>query len=332
MKMEEDVYVSERIIKESQLKKFLRENLSTLSIFGVLLAVSLFFGIATGSFLSASNVTNLIIQVAPNVIVAVAMTFVITTGGIDLSVGSILALASALLATLLASGTSLIVAFLAVIAAGLAIGFVNGYVVAYHNIPPLISTLASLMYVRGLALLITGGYSVAIVGENWIIGMGQGRVLGVPFPVILAGFIAIIGVIALRYTRFGNYVTGIGANEESVRRTGVHTKKVKIMTYMLSGGAAALAGLIIAARLGSGSSNIGNMFEMDVIAAVVLGGTSLFGGAGTIIGSIFGVALIGVIKNGLTLMHVSPYIIQITEGLVLLLAVLINVKIFSNKK
>lgn len=323
---------SGRIKQETAFKRFLRENLQSISIFGVLLGVCLFFTLMTTSFLTPSNTINILVQIAPNIIVGVVMTYVITTGGIDLSVGSILALASALTATLLASGTGSLATLIIVLAVGLLAGLLNGYVVAYHNIPPLIVTLAGMMYIRGFALLITGGYSVAIMSDHWLVNIGQGSFIGIPVPVIISIIIVIIGAIALRRTRYGTYVTGIGANEESVRRSGVNTKRVKIITYMLSGSSASLAGLIIASRLGTGSSNIGNMFELDVIAAVVLGGTALFGGAGTIFGTIIGVALIGIIQNGLTLMHVSPYIIQIVEGLVLLLAVIINVRVFSNRK
>ncbi|GEN88483.1 ABC transporter permease [Oceanobacillus sojae] len=322
----------DRIVKESKLRAFIRQNMSTVSIFGILLAISIFFSIMTNSFLTVNNSLNIIVQVAPNIIVAVVMTFVITTGGIDLSVGSVLALASALTAVLLSNGFGSLATLIVVLIAGIAVGFINGFAIAQFKIPPLIVTLASMIYIRGLALLITGGYSIAILSEHSISQLGQGRVLGVPIAVVFAAIFVALGILLLRSTKYGNYVTGIGINEEAIRRTGVNTVKVKIMTYMLSGGAAALAGMIIATRLGSGSSNIGNMFELDIIAAVVLGGTALFGGAGTVVGSVIGVALIGVIKNGLTLMHVSPYIIQITEGLVLLIAVILNVRVFGKKK
>lgn len=322
---------SSRIIQETKFRAFVRENLSILSITAVLILICLFFAIMTSSFFTLSNASNLIIQIAPNIIVAVMMTFVITTGGIDLSVGSILALASALAAILLDAGLGSFLTLLVVLAAGLTAGLLNGYVVAYFGIPPLIVTLAAMIYIRGIALLLTGGYSIAILSEHWLTGLGQGKIAGIPVAVILSVICVVLGMIFLRFTRYGNYVTGIGANEESVRRSGVNTKKVKLITYMLSGASAALAGLIIAARLGSGSSNIGTMFEMDVIAAVVLGGTALFGGAGTIAGTVIGVALIGVIQNGLTLMHVSPFIIQIIEGFVLLLAVIINIRVFGKK-
>lgn len=312
-------------------RDFAKRNISLLSIFLIILAMSTFFSIMTTSFLTSNNWTNIVIQIAPNIIVAVVMTFVITTGGIDLSVGSILALASALTAVLLSSGVGSVITLLLVLLAGIIVGAINGIAIAKFSIPPLIATLASMIYIRGLALFITGGYSIAILSNNSISSLGQGGIAGIPISVIIAILVVIVGFIVLKSTKFGNYVTGIGINEEAVRRTGINTNKVKLFTYMLSGAAASLAGVIIATRLGSGSSNVGNMFELDIIAAVVLGGTALFGGAGTIIGSILGVILIGIIGNGLTLLHVSPYVIQITEGLVLLFAVILNVKVFGRK-
>ncbi|MGY4690892.1 ABC transporter permease [Salibacterium sp. K-3] len=315
-----------------KIKDFILNHKQILSIFSILILICLFFSVATASFFSFSNMMNLVMQLAPNLIVAVAMTFVITTGGIDLSVGSQLALASALTAVLLSAGLASPLVLLIVVAAGVLMGLVNGYVIAYHYIPPLIVTLAAMLYVRGLALLVTGGYSIAISSDAGLTNVGIGAFLGIPVPAIIAAVITVFGVIALQNTRYGTYVTGIGANEEAVRRSGVNTRFVKLITYMFSGGAAALAGLILASRLGSGSSNIGLMFELDIIAAVVLGGTALFGGAGTILGSLIGVSIIGIINNGLTLMQVSPYIIQIMEGLVLLIAVIINVRVFGKRR
>lgn len=333
---EEKAHVTTEIKSNLELnyswKQWIQEHKQIISIFGILLALCAFFAISSDSFLTQSNMMNLVMQLAPNLIVAVAMTFVITTGGIDLSVGSVLALASALTAVLLGAGLASPIVLLLVIVAGVIMGTINGYVVAYHSIPPLIVTLAAMLYIRGLALLITGGYSISIASDAALTSIGVGSFFGVPVPAILAIVIMVIGVIALRNSRYGTYVTGIGANEEAVRRSGVNTRFVKLITYTFSGGAAALAGLILASRLGSGSSNIGLMFELDIIAAVVLGGTALFGGAGTILGSLIGVTMIGVINNGLTLMQVSPYIIQIIEGLVLLMAVIINVRIFGRKR
>ncbi|MGM0877145.1 MAG: ABC transporter permease [Bacillota bacterium] len=311
---------------------WVNEHKQQLSIFLILFLISSYFSISTDSFLSFGNFFNLIQQLAPNLIVVVAMTFIITTGGIDLSVGSIIALASAITATVLSAGLNSPLALIVVLLAGLAVGTINGVITAYLNIPPFIVTLAAMIYVRGLALLITGGYSIAIAREHGLTNIGLGTLFGIPVSAILAILTVTIGAIALKSSRFGTYVTGIGANEESVRRSGVDTRKVKLLTYMLSGGAAGLAGLIISSRLGSGSSNIGMMFELDVIAAVVLGGTALIGGAGTMFGSLIGVVLIGVINNGLTLLQVSPYVIQIIEGLVLLLAVILNIRVFGLRR
>lgn len=311
---------------------WIEENKQVLSIFLIFLLISIYFGIMTDAFFSFGNFYNLIQQLAPNLIVVVAMTFIITTGGIDLSVGSVVALASAVTATALEAGWGSPITLAVVLICGLAAGLLNGYITAYLRIPPFIVTLASMLYVRGLALLITGGYSIAIAREHGLTNIGLGTLFGIPVSTLLAIIIAIFGAIALISSRFGTYITGIGANEEAVRRSGVDTRKVKLIAYMLSGGAAALAGLIISSRLGSGSSNIGMMFEMDIIAAVVLGGTALMGGKGSMMGSLIGVVIIGVINNGLTLMQVSPYIIQIIEGLVLLLAVILNIRVFGYKK
>ncbi|PLR75735.1 ABC transporter permease [Bacillus sp. V3-13] len=315
-----------------KISAWINENKQVLSIFLILLIISTYFSFAADAFFSYGNFFNLIQQLAPNLIVVVAMTFIITTGGIDLSVGSIVALSSAVTATALQAGIGSPVTLTIVIAAGLAIGIVNGYITAFHNIPPFIVTLSSMIFVRGIALLITGGYSIAISREHGLTNIGLGTLFGVPVSALLAIIIAGLGAVALKNSRFGIYVTGIGANEEAVRRSGVDTRKVKLITYMMSGGAAALAGLIISSRLASGSSNIGMMFELDIIAAVVLGGTALMGGKGTMIGSLIGVVIIGVINNGLTLLQVSPYIIQIIEGFVLLLAVILNIRVFGFRK
>lgn len=309
--------------------QWLSDNKQLLGILGVLIVLSIVFSVLTDSFLTTGNMLNLLQQLASNLIVVIAMTLVITTSGIDLSVGSTLSLASALTAVLLSSGFGSLPALMIVLAIGAIAGLLNGYVISYLMIPPFIVTLAAMIFIKGIALLLTGGYSIGISGHSWLIELGRGRLLNIPISAMIAVIFVIIGWVILTQTRFGNYVIGIGSNEESVRRSGVNVKKIKLLTYMISGMAAAFAGVIIAARLGSGSSNVGTGFEMDVIAAVVLGGTSLFGGIGTILGSVIGVFLIGVINNGLTLMNVSPYIIQIIQGAVLLLAVIVNTHFFG---
>lgn len=305
-------------------------NKHLLSIFGVLVILTVFFSLFSDSFFSLTNFSNLFEQLAPNLIVAVIMTFIITTAGIDLSVGSILALASALTAIFFDNGFNSFTVLLLVLLVGAIIGSINGYVIAYQKIPPFIVTLASMIYVQGIALFVTGGYSIAIDTDHSLMALGRGDIWGVPISALVALVITVVGAIIFKQTKYGNYLTGIGANEEAVRRSGINVKRVKLVTYLLSGLLASLAGLIVALRLGSGSSNIGTAFELDVIAAVILGGTSLFGGYGTMVGTLLGVTLIGIINNGLTLMHVSPFAIQIVEGVVLLIAVILNIRFFGS--
>lgn len=305
-------------------------NKHLLSIFGVLVILTVFFSLFSDSFFSLTNFSNLFEQLAPNLIVAVIMTFIITTAGIDLSVGSILALASALTAIFFDNGFNSFTVLLLVLLVGAIIGSINGYVISYQKIPPFIVTLASMIYIQGIALFVTGGYSIAIDTDHSLMALGRGDIRGVPISALVALVITVVGAIIFKQTKYGNYLTGIGANEEAVRRSGINVKRVKLVTYLLSGLFASLAGLIVALRLGSGSSNIGTAFELDVIAAVILGGTSLFGGYGTMVGTLLGVTLIGIINNGLTLMHVSPFAIQIVEGVVLLIAVILNIRVFGS--
>ncbi len=211
---------------------------------------------------------------------------------------------------------------------GALVGALQGFFVAYEGIPAFIVTLAGLSVIRGFALLMTGGYSIPIPSTLGFVDLGRAWVLGMPLPALMAGAILAIGFVLFNETSFGRYVTGIGANAEAVRRAGVDTRRVTLLVYVLSGATAALAGVIVAARLGSGSSNAGQGFELDVIAAVVLGGTSLFGGRGTMAGTILGALTVAVIGNGLILSHLSPFLTPIVTGSIILLAIWMNVRIF----
>lgn len=306
----------------------LRENGAVASIALFLVVVAVVFAAVTDTFLTEPNFLNIVRQIAPLMIVAVAMTFVITTGGIDLSVGSVLALVNALAAISLGAGVPWPVVVVLMLLAGAAIGVIQGYFVAYEGIPPFIVTLAGLSMIRGLALLLTKGYSIPIDPASPFNEIGRGWVLGVPLPALIAIAVLIAGYVVFNETRFGRYVTGIGANAEAVRRAGVNTRRVTLTVYVMSGAAAALAGIIIAARLGSGSSNAGIGFELDVIAAVVLGGTSLFGGRGTMTGTLLGGLTVAVIGNGLILAHVSPFLAPIVTGAIILVAIWLNFRIF----
>lgn len=284
---------------------------------------------ASDAFLSTGNLLNLLRQSAPMLIVAMAMTFVITTGGIDLSVGSIVALVNALAAIGLKAGIPWPAVILLLLLAGAALGAVQGWFVAYEAIPAFIVTLAGLSILRGLALLMTQGFSIPIAPDSLFVQIGRGWLFGVPFPAVIAVIAVMFSFMALNLMQFGRHVVAIGANMEAARRAGVAVKWRLTMVYVLSGLAAAVAGIIIAARLGSGSSNAAVGFELEVIAAVVLGGTSLMGGKGTITGTLLGALTIAVIGNGLILSHVSPFFTQIVTGLIILVAIWLNTRVFA---
>ena len=308
---------------------FLLANAQVLSIAAFFVACCALFAALSPIFLMPGNVLNLLRQSAPMLIVATAMTFVITTGGIDLSVGAIVALTNALAAVALAAGWPWPLAALAVLVAGGSIGGIQGWFTASQKIPAFIVTLAGLSSLRGLALLMTQGYSIPIAPRGIFLDLGRGWILGVPVPTWFALVVAVSGVVALGRMRYGRHVTAVGANPEAARRFGIPAERIIASVYVLSGLSAALAGLIIAARLGSGSSNAAVGFELQAIAAVVLGGTSLFGGSGTVLGTILGALTVAVIENGLILIHVSPFLTQIVTGAIILLAVWLNTRVFA---
>jgi simple sugar transport system permease protein len=315
--------------KGSRRADALATHAQLLSIAGFFLIMVVIFSVMSPVFLTSGNLLNILRQAAPILIVAVAMTFVITTGGIDLSVGSTVALVNALAAILIQAGLPWPTVVAALFVIGLAVGALQGWFIAYQGIQPFIVTLAGLSTLRGIALLMTEGFSIPIPTEIGFVLIGRGWFAGVPAPAWIALGVAIAGFLALATMRFGRYVVAIGANQEAARRAGIPTRRIILMVYALTGLAAAAAGIIIAARLGSGSSNAAVGFELEVIAAVVLGGTSLMGGRGSILGTLLGALTIAVIGNGLILSHVSPFFTQIVTGAIILLAVWLNARVFS---
>jgi simple sugar transport system permease protein len=314
---------------QERVRALLYKNAQILSVLGMLLLLIVAFSLVTDQFLTAGNVLNLLRQYAPTLIVAVAMTFVITSAGIDLSVGALAALTGALAASMLGFGQPSWLTIAAMFALGLAAGAIHGWFTAYQGIPALIVTLAGLTAWRGVAQLLTQGYSISIDAGTFFVTLGQGQLGPVPFPALIAVLAVVLGWVVMNRTKYGQYITGIGSNEEAVRRAGVNTRLVKLSAYMLTGAAAALGGMIYAARLTSGSANAAVAFELEVIAAVVLGGTSIFGGRGTIVGAALGALTIAVISNGLILMRVSAFAVPIVQGVVLLLAIWANTTVFA---
>lgn len=317
-----------RLVKASWHEKAIARG-GVVSIALFFAVVCIVFSLATDAFLTTPNLLNIVRQSAPLLIVASAMTFVITTGGIDLSVGSVLALTATLSAVLLQWGVPWPAVVGVLLCLGAAVGALQGFFIAFEGIPAFIVTLAGLSVIRGIALLITGGYSIPVDPASGFNVIGRAWFIGVPVPALIAVVVLVVAYLVFNETAFGRYVTGVGANAEAVRRAGVNTRLVTLLVYVLTGAAAALAGIILASRLGSGSSNSGQGFELDVIAAVVLGGTSLFGGRGSVVGTVLGALTVAVIANGLILAHLSPFLTPIVTGLIILIAIWLNFRLFK---
>lgn len=303
------------------------KHFGVFSILIVFIVLFTFFSLKADAFLTTENLVNVGRQIAPTVVVATLMTFVITTGAIDLSVGSTVALSASALA-LLAKSYNPFLALAATLIVGATIGFINGYLVAYGRLQSFIVTLAALTAVRGIALLITQGYSTPIQ-VGWLLAIGQGQFLGLFTPTWLAIATVGGGWYCFTQTRFGRYVVAVGSNGEALRRSGVEIRRISMFTLVLTGIFSAMAGVLIATRLASGSSNSGTGFELEVITAVVLGGTNLMGGRGSILGSLLGALTLGIISNGLVLLHVDVYWVPISQGIILILAIFLNSSIFT---
>ncbi|WP_318290758.1 ABC transporter permease [Peribacillus frigoritolerans] len=281
-----------------------------------------FFSFASGEFLSSENISNIIRQVSINGILAVGMTFVILTGGIDLSVGSVMAFTGTIMVGLMINnGMPAIAAVLIGIILGALLGYINGLFISRARIPAIIVTLAMMEVARGLALLYTGGYPLSGVSKSFTF-IGRGYLFGViPMPAVIMILVFIVAYIILNHLPIGRYIYAIGGNEEAVRLSGVKVKRIKTFVYLISGITASISGLIMTSRLASGQPMAGEGYELDAIAAVVLGGTSIAGGRGHIFGTILGALLLGVLSNGLNLMDVSPYVQRVLKGAIIVGAI-----------
>ncbi|ONC30307.1 sugar ABC transporter permease [Burkholderia pseudomallei] len=288
-----------------------------------LVAVCVAMVFASDSFLSAANLENVLRQVSINAIIGVGMTCVILTGGIDLSVGSVMALSGTLAAGLLVAGANGAAALAAGIGVGVALGAANGLFVAFAGMPPIIVTLATMGIARGLALIYTGGYPIDGL-PDWVRFFGSGKVLGVQMPVLTMLAVYALAWLMLERMPFGRYVYAIGGNEHATRLSGVRVSRVKLAVYTFAGLTSALAALVLTGRLMSGQPNAGGGFELDAIAAVVMGGTSIAGGRGSIVGTLVGALLLGVLNNGLNMIGVTPYVQNVIKGAIILLAIYIG--------
>lgn len=285
-------------------------------------------------FLTPDNGWNILRQISVNLCLSVGLTLVILSGGIDLSVGAILGLAGAVAAGVLkhglaVPGTDLWLEFttsgaiLVGIAVGGAAGWANGFAITRFSLPPFVATLGMLSIARGLTMLWTGGFPITGLGDSFG-HLGTGALLGMPVPVWIMLALTGVFIVVTQRTRFGRHLYAVGGNERAARLTGLAVSRIKIAVYTLAGAMAGVAGLIVTARLDSAQPNAGLGYELDAIAAVVIGGTSLSGGRGSVAGTVLGCLIIGVLNNGLFLLNVSPFWQQVIKGVVILIAVALD--------
>ncbi len=292
-----------------------------------ILAEAVVFSLLAPQFLSIDNLVNVALSIAITGILAVGMTFVILTGGIDLSIGSVLAVAGivAAICAKTLGDAGIFVGIIAAVLVGMLCGLFNGVTISRFRVPPFVVSLAVLTIARGLAFIMadkfSGSTSVSELPASFAF-LGRDKLLGLPVPVITMLIVFAIGWFMLRHTRFGRYVYAIGGNSEASFLAGINVKSVTTWVYVLNGFLVGLAGVILASRLGAGLANAGMQYELDVIAAVVVGGTSLMGGKGSVVSTLFGAIFIGVLNNGLNLAGIDPYLQKVSLGVVILLAVL----------
>jgi ribose transport system permease protein len=299
-----------------------------------LVVLCIFLSIRADNFLTADNGLNVLRQTSVNICIATGMTLIVLTAGIDLSVGSVLALCGAITAGLLKNGlkipsADLFIGFtiLGVVLAGILIGtvlgFFNGFVITKFKVPPFVATLAMLTIARGFTMLYTKAQPISNLGSDFAV-IGTGWWLGIPVPVWIAAAVVLFAVFITQQTKLGRYIYAIGGNETAAKFSGINITKVKITVYAIGGALAAIGGIIVTSRLNSAQPDAGNSYELDAIAAVVIGGTSLSGGKGTVLGTVMGALIIGVLNNGLVLLDVTPFWQQVVKGGVILLAVIID--------
>jgi ribose transport system permease protein len=276
--------------------------------------------VVSDRFLNWDNLANIGRQVSINAIIATGMTLVIITGGIDLSVGAVMTLAMTFSAGAMLHGVPVAFAIALGLATGIAFGAINGVLIAYARLPAIIVTLAMMEVPRGIALLYTGGYPLTNLPEpfGWI---GRGSLFGVQVPTAVMFAVIVAGQLFLTRVVAGRAFYALGGNEEAARLAGLPVRSYKVLAYTLSGFTAAIAGIVLSSRLMSGQPNAGIGFELDAIAAVVLGGTAIAGGRGSVAGTLIGALTLGVLNNGLNLMNVSPYTQKVLKGAIILLAI-----------
>lgn len=304
---------------------FVRMLRGNVGIIAVLLIIGVILSIASPVFLTPDNLISVLRQVSNNMYLALGMTLVIILGGIDLSVGTIVAMCGTLTVGLMVNqGVPMAAAILIGLLLGTFCGFLSGLIIAYFRVPAFIVTMSMMNIAKGIAYIYSGGRSTRIMDEFYT-GIGTGKLFGfLPLPVLYMVILIVIFIVLLNKTKFGTYIFAIGGNRESARLSGIPIRKVEIAVFTISGFLAAFAGLVLSARMYSGQPGVGEGYELDAIAACVLGGVSMAGGIGAISGTIFGALVIGIISNGLNLIGLSSFWQLVVKGLIILLAVIID--------
>ena len=293
-------------------------------IFMAFIVVCLLLTFTTSKFLTVSNWTIIITQVSINALLAFGVTFVIITGGIDLSLGSIMAVTGVAAASLAHPDTYPVIVPIAIgLLAGISMGALNGLVITKSKVPPFIVTLGMMTIGRGLALILSKGRPVSNLSDSFNF-LGGGNLAGIPFPIIVLIVTFVVCSVVLKKTILGRYIYAVGGNEQAAKASGIRVNKVKMAVYTICGGLAALAGILLTSRITTGQPNAGVGFELDAIAAAIIGGTSTSGGTGTMTGTLIGALLIGVISNGLDLLNVTSYYQQVVMGAIIIGAVVLD--------
>ncbi|SOE21115.1 monosaccharide ABC transporter membrane protein, CUT2 family [Spirosomataceae bacterium TFI 002] len=313
-------------------KELLKKSQSLIGLFILCLVI----GLLSDKFMTGTNLWNVLRQISVNVCISVGMTLVILMAGIDLSVGSVLAFSSVVCAGLLKYGVAIepfgvhmgftvLGAVLAALIVGAVFGLLNGWFITKFSVPPFVATLAMLTIARGATMLYSQGIPISNLGANFEF-IGSGWFLGIPVPVWISIVVVILMIFITKKTSFGRHIYAIGGNEKAALLSGINVNAVKLKVYGIAGTMAAIGGILVTSRLNSAQPNAGVSYELDSIAAVVIGGTSLSGGVGTVAGTVIGAVIIGVLNNGLVLLDVSPFWQQVVKGGVILLAVIIDQK------
>jgi ribose transport system permease protein len=297
------------------------------SIGAALLTEIILFSQLSAYFFTAENILNISLQTSITAIIAAGMTFVILTGGIDLSVGAVVAFVGVVSTSIVKVVEPFSLGIMSAIAGGILIGVLSGLLagifITKFNITPFIVTLALMTILRGAAYIYTDGRPIWELPPQFAL-LGSGRFLEIPIPTLLMILVFLFSYIVLHHTQFGRYVYAVGGNAEAARLAGIRTHRVLITVYIICGILSGISGVLLASRMNSGQPNAGLMYELDVIAAAIVGGTSLHGGRGSIVGTFLGAMLIGVLRNGLNLMNVNSYVQQVVVGCVILTAVLLD--------